>query len=113
MRERLFREARSAGMLSHPGIVTIYDVEQQGDLAYIAMEYVDGPTLDQMLSRAEPLHSARHVQHPGADRRGAGLRALQGHRPPRHQAREHHDRGRRHVRRSPISASPRSRRPSS
>src|SRR5450631_3205226 len=51
-RERLFREARSAGMLSHPGIVTIYDVEQQGDLAYIAMEYVDGPTLDQVL--AEP-----------------------------------------------------------
>ena len=43
LRERLFREARSAGMLSHPGIVTIYDVEQQGELAYIAMEYVDGP----------------------------------------------------------------------
>jgi serine/threonine protein kinase len=53
LRERLFREARSAGMLSHPGIVTIYDVEQQGDLAYIAMEYVDGPTLDQMLSATE------------------------------------------------------------
>ena len=50
MRERLFREARSAGMLSHPGIVTIYDVEQQGDLAYIAMEYVDGPTLDHLMS---------------------------------------------------------------
>src|ERR1017187_1604315 len=49
-RERLFREARSAGMLSHPGIVTIYDVEQQGDLAYIAMEYVDGPTLDQIMA---------------------------------------------------------------
>src|SRR5215471_13917813 len=54
LRERLFREARSAGILSHPGIVTIYDVEQQGDLAYIAMEYVDGPTLDQVLSTAEP-----------------------------------------------------------
>ncbi len=50
MRERLFREARSAGILSHPGIVTIYDVEQQGELAYIAMEYVDGPTLDHVLS---------------------------------------------------------------
>src|SRR5579885_789718 len=50
MRERLFREARSAGILSHPGIVTIYDVEQHGSLAYIAMEYVDGPTLDYMLS---------------------------------------------------------------
>jgi serine/threonine protein kinase len=55
MRERLFREARSAGILSHPGIVTIYDVEQQGDVAYIAMEYVDGPTLDQMLSEGHPL----------------------------------------------------------
>ena len=55
LRERLFREARSAGMLSHPGIVTVYDVEQQGDLAYIAMEYVDGPTLDQLLADRPPL----------------------------------------------------------
>src|ERR1017187_8403881 len=59
LRERLFREARSAGILSHPGIVTIYDVEQQGDLAYIAMEYVDGPTLDQVLSEADPLNAER------------------------------------------------------
>ena len=55
LRERLLREARSAGLLSHPGIVTIYDVEQQGDLAYIAMEYVDGPTLDQLLSQGKPI----------------------------------------------------------
>src|SRR3954451_10749743 len=59
LRERLFREARSAGMLSHPGIVTIYDVEQQGDIAYIAMEYVDGPTLDQVLSEAQPISATR------------------------------------------------------
>jgi serine/threonine protein kinase len=58
LRERLFREARSAGILSHPGIVTIYDVEQQGDLAYIAMEYVDGPTLDQIIS-GQPLPPER------------------------------------------------------
>ena len=51
LRERLFREARSAGMLSHPGIVTIYDVDQQGDLAYITMEFVNGPTLDWVLSQ--------------------------------------------------------------
>ena len=55
LRERLFREARSAGMLSHPGIVTIYDVEQQDDLAFIAMEFVDGPTLDEVLSRDTPI----------------------------------------------------------
>ena len=59
LRERLFREARSAGILSHPGIVTIYDVEQQGDLAYIAMEFVDGPTLDQMLSEAHAIPPER------------------------------------------------------
>jgi serine/threonine-protein kinase len=59
MRERLFREARSAGMLSHPGIVTIYDVEQQGELAYIAMEYVDGPTLDQLLAEPDPMDGGR------------------------------------------------------
>src|SRR5205807_10033247 len=59
MRERLFREARSAGILSHPGIVTIYDVDQQGDIAYIAMEYVDGPTLDQVLSETKAIASER------------------------------------------------------
>jgi serine/threonine-protein kinase len=59
LRERLFREARSAGILSHPGIVTVYDVEQQGELAYIAMEFVDGPTLDQVLSEARPIPPER------------------------------------------------------
>ena len=59
LRERLFREARSAGILSHPGIVTIYDVEQQGDVAYIAMEFVDGPTLDQVLSEQSAISPER------------------------------------------------------
>src|SRR5712691_7579742 len=59
MRERLFREARSAGILSHPGIVTIYDVDQQGDMAYIAMEFVDGRTLEQLLSETGTLPSDR------------------------------------------------------
>ncbi len=59
LRERLSREARSAGILSHPGIVTIYDVEQEGDVAYIAMEYVDGPTLDEALSSPQPMTPRR------------------------------------------------------
>jgi serine/threonine-protein kinase len=58
LRERLFREARSAGVLSHPGIVTIYDMEEQDDIAYIAMEYVNGPTLDQLIS-GQPLPADR------------------------------------------------------
>src|SRR6266581_2356538 len=58
-RERLFREARSAGILSHPGIVTIYDMAEQDGIAYIAMEYVPGSTLEQILSLMEPLEPKR------------------------------------------------------
>ena len=49
LRERLFREAQSAGILSHPGIVTIYDIAEEGDMAYIFMELVNGPPLEKML----------------------------------------------------------------
>jgi serine/threonine protein kinase/TPR repeat protein len=49
-RERLFREARSAGALSHPGIVIVYDVGQEGDSAFIAMERVEGSSLDKALT---------------------------------------------------------------
>ena len=89
------RRARP-GILSHPGIVTIYDVEQQGDLAYIAMEYVDGPTLDQCSPPDGGARRRADFQHPGANGRGAGLRAPEGHRASRHQAGQHHDRGRWH-----------------
>jgi serine/threonine protein kinase len=54
LRDRLFREAQSAGVLSHPNIVTIYDIDEENGGAYIAMEFVDGPTLDQMLTADPP-----------------------------------------------------------
>src|SRR5882672_4859063 len=50
LRERLFQEARSAGVLSHPNIVTIYDMDEDEGVAYIAMAFVNGPTLDKVLS---------------------------------------------------------------
>ena len=52
LRERLFREARSAGILSHPNIVTIYDIGQEGDTAYIAMEFVNGATMEGLLKKS-------------------------------------------------------------
>jgi serine/threonine protein kinase len=49
LRERLFREAQSAGILSHPNIVTIYDIAEEDGLAYIFMEFVNGPPFEKML----------------------------------------------------------------
>lgn len=47
--ERLLREAQAAGILSHPNIVTIYDVLEEEDFAYVFMEYVAGASLERML----------------------------------------------------------------
>ncbi len=49
--ERVLREAQSAGKLSHPNIVTIYDVLESNELAYIFMEFVDGPSLKDAMRR--------------------------------------------------------------
>jgi serine/threonine-protein kinase len=53
LRERLFREAQSAGILSHPNIVTIYDIAEEDGMAYIFMEFVNGPPLEKMLLAAQ------------------------------------------------------------
>ena len=50
LRDRLFKEARAAGGLSHPGIVTIHQLGTQDDQAYIVMEYIEGPTLEACLA---------------------------------------------------------------
>ncbi|MBN1907711.1 MAG: CHASE2 domain-containing protein [Deltaproteobacteria bacterium] len=46
MKERFFREAESAGLLAHPNIVKIYDAGEENDLAYIAMEFLNGKDLE-------------------------------------------------------------------
>jgi serine/threonine protein kinase len=48
---RFLREAQSAGRLSHPNIVTIYDVGEVDGLAYIAMEYLSGKTLRELMNK--------------------------------------------------------------
>lgn len=64
--ERFKREARSAGMLRHPHIAAVYDVNFDGEVAYIVMEHVAGEALDRLLLRQfklSPLQAVHYLQH--------------------------------------------------
>jgi serine/threonine-protein kinase len=60
--ERFDREARSAGGLNHPSIVTIHDMGRSDDGAYIAMEFLDGRSLRDILDTGVVLEPARVAQ---------------------------------------------------
>jgi serine/threonine protein kinase len=48
---RFVQEAKAASSLNHPNIVTIHDISQDGGVDFIAMEFVEGRTLDQIIPR--------------------------------------------------------------
>jgi tRNA A-37 threonylcarbamoyl transferase component Bud32 len=63
--ERFNREVRAAARLDHPNIVKAYDAEQAGDLQLLAMEYVEGRSLADVLDRKGPLpvgHACHYVR---------------------------------------------------
>jgi eukaryotic-like serine/threonine-protein kinase len=60
-RERFVREARMAAGLSHPNIVAVYDVGEDEGVPFIVMEYVEGDTLADLMSRKGPLDPDRTV----------------------------------------------------
>jgi serine/threonine protein kinase len=49
--ERFRREAQAAAVLDHPNVIHIYDFRQEGPLHFIVMEYVEGASLQQLISR--------------------------------------------------------------
>ncbi len=55
IKTRFFREAEAAGRLNHPNIVTVFDIGDEQDLAFIAMDYVPGKPLSEYTSEAERL----------------------------------------------------------
>jgi serine/threonine-protein kinase len=66
MRGRFFQEARAIALLQHPRIVTIFDINEDADRAYIVMQYIGGPTLralrrDRRISRAELIRIIRQA----------------------------------------------------
>ncbi|MBI9082504.1 MAG: CHASE2 domain-containing protein [Desulfobacterales bacterium] len=65
LKEKFFREAESAGTLSHPNIVTIYDAGDEQDLAYIAMEYLEGEDLEKYTKKANLLPMRKVIGYMG------------------------------------------------
>ena len=62
LRERFRREARAAGSLEHPNIVTIFDVGEDDGLPFIVMELIEGVTLAQQIRSVPPLTLERKLQ---------------------------------------------------
>src|SRR5512136_251618 len=48
-KRRFIQEAKAASALNHPNIITIHDIDQADGIDYIAMEYVAGKTLDELI----------------------------------------------------------------
>jgi serine/threonine-protein kinase len=61
--ERFHREARSAGTLQHPNIVTIYELGQEGETPFIAMEFLEGESLDAIIERRPVLPVADKLSY--------------------------------------------------
>ena len=58
---RFYTEAKAAGGLNHPNIIIIYDIGKSGHLVYMAMEYINGKELREMLADGKPLAVAQAV----------------------------------------------------
>jgi serine/threonine-protein kinase len=58
MAARFRNEAKAVGRIAHPGVVAIYDFGEDGDVTFIAMEFVDGRTLDEILGVPQMLSEA-------------------------------------------------------
>src|SRR5437763_5462428 len=57
--ERFMREARAVAALDHPNIVRAYDIDEEDNLHFLVMEYVDGPSLQEIVKRTGPLDPVR------------------------------------------------------
>jgi eukaryotic-like serine/threonine-protein kinase len=58
---RFYTEAKAAGGLNHPNIIIIYDIGKSGHLVYMAMEYIEGQELRDMLVDGKPIAVAQAV----------------------------------------------------
>ena len=105
-----FERASSArpsppGRLNHPNVVTIHDVGKSEDVAFIAMEFLDGKSLREILDSGVVLTPQRIAGHRREIAEGLAFAHRNRRRPPRRQARQRDGARRAAPSRSPTSAS--------
>ncbi|GBD36604.1 Serine/threonine-protein kinase PrkC [bacterium HR36] len=61
--ERFYREAKAIAALDHPNVVRAYDLDQEGDLHFLVMEYVDGVSLQELVKAHGPFDVERAVHY--------------------------------------------------
>lgn len=64
IRERFLREAKLTAQLSHPSIIPIYSIHQEGDVLYYTMPYVEGETLREILRETKIQEKSGEITHP-------------------------------------------------
>jgi serine/threonine-protein kinase len=75
---RFYQEARAAGALNHPNIVTVYDAGKAGDVVYMAMEYIQGVELRSLLVEGQAMGVAQAVSIAAQVAEGLGYAHAQG-----------------------------------
>lgn len=61
--QHFYREAQSAATLTHPNIISVYDIGQENQTPYIAMELLDGESLEQVIYRQDPMSLSQKLDY--------------------------------------------------
>jgi serine/threonine protein kinase len=76
--KRFYQEAKAAGSLNHPNIVTIHDVGKSGDVVFMAMEYIEGVELRTLIGEGKPLRVAQALSIAAQVAEGLAFAHLRG-----------------------------------
>ena len=76
--KRFYQEAKAAGSLNHPNIVTIHDVGKSGDVVFMAMEYIEGVELRTLIGEGKPLRLAQALSIAAQVAEGLGFAHQRG-----------------------------------
>src|SRR5215472_2165159 len=62
LKERFYREARAGAKLHHPNVITVYELGEQEDLVFIALELLSGCDLRQFIAQRRELPAAKKIE---------------------------------------------------